>query len=530
MDEERHKTYMRESFLSRLPTQDGCRPKVVSNEEVQTNLIKTLTIETKLRTAFDGTFGCSVVDFHSLVSALPHKTIIAVLNFLGVPEIFIDFFARFLSANLNIGPSVRGTPDRILTRACGVPKNHGLELLFTESILFFAELAVNRKTGGHLHRLGARCYFVGTEEQNDQAIQELSVFSEHTNLEFDDVLTQPEHLDIGFLELARDVVIINSSKVETYAHHVKKQLSAQATVYDWVRVWNSTTGTYASHLFGPLVELFGRSHVEAVKSAYRQIFDVIFDGGTLTDHVQHMLRTRSDFANSCSVLALEAIIFLPQAFGGLGVKNPFVTLNLARNINPDPNTLIKGYLDAETNYYEAAMKNWSALTSDHISKKLSSVFLDNQETVSTALGAEYPMGTFLMKARLTRHREYAPYLCLPNTLLRDVPPPPPSKSTSIPDLIGLYYKLLNAPVDNIIASRRVTSNVRDCGRARRWNQLDPQDKWMLQMYGDECFEQFGSLDVWLETFIPGICMLLVRGSAWEGGDDDESGSYMSSLA
>src|SRR5690242_1159910 len=290
VDDERHRVYSRDFFMSRLPTQDGCRPKVTPVKDVQANLIKTVATELKVRTALDGGAGCSIVDFHSLVTALPHKTILVVLKVLGIPEVFVDFFSRFLGANLNIGPSVRGTRDRVRARACGVPERHGMELFFTEAVMFFAELAISNKTGLPLYRLGSKCYFVGTEEQNDQAMQELSVFSEHTNLDFHDVLPQPGRVDIGFLELSGDATVIRSSLVDAYAYRVKRQLAALNTVYDWVRIWNNTVGVYAAHLFGPLIDLFGKSHFEAVKISYKRIFDIIFEGSNLMDHIKGMLR------------------------------------------------------------------------------------------------------------------------------------------------------------------------------------------------------------------------------------------------
>ncbi|KZM25742.1 uncharacterized protein EKO05_0006074 [Ascochyta rabiei] len=536
LDDVRHAIYMRDFFMSRLPVQDGCRPKFVHTKEIQSSLIKTLAAEIKLRMTFDQQYGCSVVDFNSLASALPHQTVLAVLKFIGVPEAFVDFFARFLAATLNLGPAVRGTPDRVLTRACGVPDRHGLELLFTEAVMFFAELAVSRKTGVHLYRLGAKCYVVGAREQREQALRVLSAFSHHTGLGFENFSTHSEHISIGFLELTANNVSIKSSMVEAYAHRVKTQLSKQSTVYDWIRVWNNSIGNYTSHLFGPLAEVFDQSHLEAIKSAHKRIFDIVLEGSSLTDYVKHMLRTRSDFARTCPPLTLEAMIYLPQAFGGLGVKNPFVKFNLARKMIADPNTIIQGYLDAETSYYEAALRNWSALKPEHISKKLSSIFQNNDEAITAALGADCAIGTFISKESLTTHREYEAFPRLPFSLLRDVPPPPPPYDGNklTPHLDLTYQTLLLEPFDDITASERVKDDVRSHGSRKRWDQLSPEDKWVLQLYGDDCLERYGTLEMWFEKCIPMYCMSVVRGVIWEddGDDDDDSSvsTYMTSVA
>lgn len=528
LDEKRRRTYLHDFFMARLPSQDGCRPKITAFEKVQANLIRTLAAEMKIRDAFGGQCSCLAMEVQSLASTLQHQTVLVILKFLGIPETFLDFFARFLAAELNLGPSVRGTPDRILARACGVPGQHGMELLFTEAVMFFAELAVEKKTGAHLYRIEDKCYFVGTEKQRQECEQELSRFSNHTKIDFNDVSTGFEQFDIGCLELTANTVGINHSMVEDYAHRAKKQLSAQTAVYDWVTVWNKTIGTYGAHLFGPLIQLFGKSHLEAVKTAYQQIFDIVFEGSNLTEHLGHLLRTRSDFARTCPPLALEAMMYLPQAFGGLGVKNPFITLSLAREMSAGPNALIQEYLDVESTYYNAALRNWSNVEPAHISKKLSSIFQNNNEAIAAALGTDCAVGTFFSKEDLTKHREHTLFPCIPPTLLH--PAPASHAPTPIPYLVGLYQALLTEPVDEILASERVIDNVREFSTSKRWNQLRPEDKWVLQMYGDDCFERYGTLEMWCEKYIPRYCMTIVRGDFWDGDVDDSSYCSSSSIA
>ncbi|KAF1931360.1 uncharacterized protein M421DRAFT_418000 [Didymella exigua CBS 183.55] len=535
LDNERHRAYKAYFFMSRLPSEDGCRPKVVPSQEVQANLIKTLAAEIKLRAVFDDQPICSVVDFHSLTTALPHETVLETLKFLGVPKVLTDFFARYLAVKLNIGPSVRGTRDRVLTRACGVPERHGLELLFTEAVMFFAELAVMKKVGLPMYRLGSRCYFVGTEEHSDAALQELAIFAQHTKLEFDDVSVQPEHLHIGFLELSADALTINQSAVENYALRIKKQLAAQTNVYDWVRIWNSTVGTYAAHLFGPLIDLFGKDHLCLVKAAYHKIFGIVFESGTdLTDHVRRMLCTRSDFARTILPLTLEAIIYLPQSFGGLGVQNPLIPLNLARNVHAEPDAAIKKYLDVEAKYHDAALRNWSTLTPDNITKKHAAVFAgSNDHAIASSRGADSSPIAFMTKEALTRHREYTLFPHLPYTLLHEYDQlftRFPLQNPQIPHLLGLYQALLNEPTDNVIASERIRDEAREYGLCKRWEELSKEDQWVLTMYGDECLERFGGLDVWCERYVPMIAMAMVRGVEGRVYEDGSSCSNMSSVS
>jgi hypothetical protein len=72
LDSERKRNYLRDFFMWRLPTHDGCTPKVSPLEDVQAKLIKTLAVELTLREAFDGEIHASVRKFDSLASSMPH--------------------------------------------------------------------------------------------------------------------------------------------------------------------------------------------------------------------------------------------------------------------------------------------------------------------------------------------------------------------------------------------------------------------------------------------------------------------------
>ncbi|KAF1845188.1 uncharacterized protein K460DRAFT_366074 [Cucurbitaria berberidis CBS 394.84] len=525
---ERNTAYTKTFFMSRLPAQEGCTPKVTRPEDVQANLIETLAVETKLRKAFDGKAHALAVEFDSLASSLPHKTILTVLKFLGVPETFLEYFTCFLEARLNIGPAVRGTPDRILQRTCGVPIGHGMEMLFSEAVLFFLELSVHQKTGSYLYRLNDRCYFVGTYEQRTKAAEETESFAGLMGLKLKGLYPGGGKLVIGCL--AMDTMstspaetasfAIDNSMVIAYAHRVKKELDACLAVLDWVRVWNSTAGTYASHLFGPLAAVFGKAHLEDVKSAYNRIFSIIFNGGDLTTHVKNLLNTHIKRGLSDPTFALEALIYLPQAYGGLGVKNPFITLNLAHNMSEDPNAEVDKYLKDEETYYDRAAEIHALLTAEQRQEKLEAIFGDNKDKLQASLGPDWNLATFMTREELVTHRELRQY---PNLQTQHFPPP---FTTSFPpSLVDLYQDLLHQPHDNIDVSEKVCDEIRrlsGTGDMKPWRKLSGEERWVLEMYGDECFEKYGTLEIWWGDGVPNEVYKAVRGHVWSDGDDDGS--------
>ena len=343
LNSERCNTYMRQFFLSRLPDQEAYTPESTTPMEVQAEMIKHLVTEAKIRKALDGEVGGQFFNIKSFASSMPHQTILTVLEFIGMPQTWLDIFTRFLRAPLNMGPVIRGTADQVVTRTNGVPIAHGMEILLGELILFFFDLAAHQKTGSYLYRIRDQCYFIGSADHIEKLVLEFMSFSD--SMQFSNIW-MPEDpsgtLPIGLLNLSFPAgqqvnITVDSNKVNAYGQQAKKQLAACTTVISWVRVWNATVGNYAPHLFGPLANVFGKPHLEAVIQAYNRIHEIIFGEDNLTEHMKKLLYPfLQKNALEVSSFALEPLIFLPTAYGGLGVKNPYIALNLAGELPKIP--------------------------------------------------------------------------------------------------------------------------------------------------------------------------------------------------
>jgi hypothetical protein len=509
LDDERHRIYMKDFFMSRLPSLEGCIPKVMRQEAVQASLIKTLAAEVKLREAFDDEVYASAVKFISPASTLSHKVVLTVLKSLGVPDIFLGFFTRFLEAKLSSGS------DRVVTRVASVPAGHAMELFFTEAIFFFLEVAVYKRTGLYLYRLHNTCYFVGTTKQGSQVQEEITKFSKIMNMDYSIL---PGSLPIGNLVLQRQPSAqssfqISNAEVECYAHRMKKQLDTCSTVLEWIRVWNNTVGTYAAHLFGPLAQVFGSTHLTVVTAAYKLIFSIIFPNSNLTAHVTQMLHSHFSLPLDDPPLALEALIYLPHAYGGLGVKNPFTTLNLARDLPADPSADLIQYMASETQYYDAAATHFR-LHTQRRSMPPSPFYTDACATPAT--GPDSDTRSFIPKSELTSHREYT---SLGNRRTRHKH-----------RLATTYRTLLEEPVAPIALGGRVDDELRRLagrGDMKSVVRLSGEELWVLRLYAAECFERWGGLEIWCAESVPMEAMRGVRGVMWD--EDDDSDSDMTSV-
>jgi hypothetical protein len=59
---------------------------------------------------------------------------------------------------------------------------------------------------------------------------------------------------------------------------------------------------------------------------------------------------------------------------------------------------------------------------------------------------------------------------------------------------------------------------------KRWFSLSGEERWVLQMYEEECFERYGGMEIWDGDAVPLELLKVVRGEDWEGEDDDDEGS------
>jgi len=522
---ERYRFYTNSFFLSSIPKLLGASPDRASASETQELLLKTLVLEANLRRAFDGSVRGVAANFESFASSLPHQTILTVLEFIGVPKKWLEFFTRFLQVPLNLGPVVRGTGDRVLTRTRGVSVGHGLEAFFGEAIMFFLDLAVHQKTGTYLYRLRDRCYFVGSEEQSSTVTSEISTFAATMGLEVTPKELIEEPIGLVNITASGQTVshTVDSARVKSYALRVRQCLSKCTTMIGWIRTWNATVGDYAAHLFGPLANVFGKDHLKSVTEAYDLMHHTVLQGQDLTSHIQALLQAhlkRVPRESHISPAYLEALIYLPHAYGGLGLKNPYNTLSLAREIQDSPMVEINRFLDAERKYYDTAKKAFESMTPAQQAEKLFNIFNDDKNRIEAALGASVDPTVFPPLEVITAYRERVSYSSLPPSQF-----PMEYGYAAPPNLAATYSTLLFEPRDCIVGNHKIIDEVESLAgklEMKRWLALSSEDRWVLEMYGEECMEAYGRLAVWHGESVPREVLRMVRGEADDGWDDASS--------
>jgi hypothetical protein len=531
IDEERRTLYMQTFLLYRLWPFEGRFTERTSDREKQAVLLKMLAVDIKTREAFDGSAYGIRANFRSFASTIPHQTISAVLSYMGVSEEWLGIFKRFLGAPLNMAPVVRGGLDKVRTRSSGMPIGHGFERVFGEVVLFCLDFAVRNRTASeqttpYLLRLRDESFFVGKQQQCEQVQEQIETFAKVMGLDVSVEDLFPREPGLGKRKFNKEDKItlsIDKSRVTAYAGRIKKQLAACPTIFAWVSLWNRTIGTYASHLFGPLVNVFGKSHLKAVKTAYNVMYEVIFGGDcNLTQHVINLLPF--PFPPGDPSFSAEAWVHLPATYGGLGVQSPYLWLNGdGSDLVVDPETPFKDYLEREETYYWEVRAVFEGLTTKQREEKLKGIFDGDEDRVKDVFGSNWKATTTMFPTleELTAHRErsshqdYQSVLYGPQNYPYNHPyyvspalAPPPDPLTTYRVLASSTYPSESSAPPKFLGDMRTLA---DKPGMDGWRQATIEDKWALELYGEECFGRFGGLEIWYRDGVPRELLKVLRG-------------------
>ena len=113
----------------------------------------------------------------------------------------------------------------------------------------------------------------------------------------------------------------------------------------------------------------------------------------LTQHLREMISSRFGVSD-----IPDGFFYLPEAFGGLGIRNPFVPLLLVRDmVYEDPHQAFESFFQKERENYVTAKKQFEELSLKTRQKRLD----DNRDVVKAQ-----EADTFFSLAEFTKGREF----------------------------------------------------------------------------------------------------------------------------
>lgn len=518
----RKETYRNEYFMSQLPTStdEGSRQyedtdsKSKNALDTKHSLLHLLITESIIHKHQRGEFTAIRSDFQWFGPSMPHATLLTVMKFFGVSELWIKFFVVFLEAPLKFAQD--GSDATIQVRKRGLPMSHTLGDCLGESVLFCMDYAVNQATdGAFLYRLHDDFWFWGARDTCIKAWDAMHQFSQVMGLKFNQEKTGTVQMGVsnsqeqsslpsgdirwGFLVLEekQERFVIDQEKVDQHIEELSRQLSSCRSVFAWVQAWNSYFGRFFTNNFAKPAMCFGRDHIDMAISTLSRIESTLFSKtfdvnnpsepiSRVTDYLRTVIADRFDIHG-----LPDGFFYYPVELGGLGLLNPFIGLLAMReNIKQTPRKLLHKASLKDERAYEAAKERF---------KKDGP---DPTNSFWSKWGEEsYP---FMSLEDYTRYPEtYSSSLLDVYVKLTEVP-----RETSVAQSSG-FSKEQNALGLKFSAKGSISTD---------WGAMSPYWRWVAELYYEEMVRTYGTLAAVNREFMPlGVVRTLREGRfRWQG--------------
>jgi hypothetical protein len=477
-------------------------------------LLHLLITESIIHTTQYGQFTAIRSDFKWFGPSLSHATVLAVLEYFGVPENWLHFFKVFLEAPLKFTQD--GENAAVQVRKRGVPICHTLSDCFGETILFCMDYAVNQSTdGAYLYRLHDDFWFWGREQTCVTAWCAMTEFASVMGIEFNEEKTgtvrltkpncrqkspvlseQPEPSSVlpdgdirwGFLKLDPEQgrFIIDQSQVDSHVAELGHQLASCKSIFAWVQAWNSYFARFFTNNFGKPAMCFGRSHIDMAISTLSRIERTLFSEG-VTAHLRQMIADRFDVHD-----LPDGFFYFPIELGGLQLLNPYIPLLAMReDIKQTPQRRIqKAFLEDEDAWHAAKER----FEKDG-PRRFTQVYFNDDGSKAAFLSLEefmrYPESH--SRALLQAYKD----------LIR-IP-----EEVSINQTAGFRSSQMSLSKTGSGGSRGITDS---------WETMTPYWRWTAEVYHEEMVKKFGGLAAVNREFMPlGVVETLREGKfRWQG--------------
>ena len=497
----RRKTYQDDYFMSQLPrtfedakdeySEDSPNDHVKSPIAIKQSLLHLISTELLLSARLNRSITVFQSDFKSFGPSLPHATIISVLHFFDVPEMWLKFFEKFLKAPVKFVQDGPEAQTRI--RQCGVPVSHRLSDALGEAVLFCLDFAINKSTGSNLYRLHDDVWYWGSSHASVSAWEIIQEFASVMGLALNKAKTGsatipsnriiPQETSLtsrlpngkirwGFLTLdTSGKWTIDDHLVGAHIRELRQQLKACKSILAWVKAWNIYVGRFIPNNFGEPAGCLGRPHLDMVIEAFGRIQRGVFaDNDLHGDNVGNYLKV--ELATRFGVENIpDGFLYFPIELGGLGLRNPLIPLFIIREKSfKDPVNRLDGAFELdEIDYYKAKQS-----------------YEDGTLTTRTLHPNTNNVGPFMS---LDEYNEYC-------------------EETSV-HLHQAYTELLEPPETVYLEETPDMRNDKYLQYQR--GTAKSYERWVLQLYGSEIVRKYGGLALGEKALLPIGLATMLRG-------------------
>ncbi|KAK6855779.1 hypothetical protein PG995_007930 [Apiospora arundinis] len=544
---ERKSRYMRQFLLSQLPKtvdslgsgsydgvpdDDGTEKGPFQN--IKQDLLRTIATETLISQAQHGDAVVLQSDLQWYATGLSHSTIFAVMRFFGFSDKLIDFYRKVLEAPLNVNPATDGAESKgPQIRRRGVPMAHATEKFIGELVLFAMDIVVNKESGLLLYRLHDDLFLAGRPSHCAEAWKAMQQFAKVMGLEFNDHKTGSVYLvnkgkprdpaiesvlpkgpvEIGHLLLdpKSGEWIIDQEQVDIHVAQLGKQLAACDSILSWVQTWNSCIGRFFSHTFGEPAFCFGTKHIDSILETYQRMQASLFSSSNGQDNgsqdavesgnVVQYLKAKMEERFGITGIP-NAFIFLPSQLGGLGVRNPIVSLQMFREDLSDetfgsPQATIKKWLAAEEEQFADHKKAFYEVpTVEDRLRRLRHLNGDADDYKAAKVATR----AALSEEELAAFFSFEEYRSRPE-ITSQIMPEWYRKLTSTPKMIE---PSLDSDVICVLGA---------LGLNNKPQAAAAETRWALQMFCDELRDTYGGLNLVDEKYLTLGILTMMRSNA-----------------
>jgi hypothetical protein len=208
----------------------------------------------------------------------------------------------------------------------------------------------------------------------------------------------------------------------------------------------------------------------------------LFDahGGSITEYLRKQIQTRFGVDN-----VPASFFFLPEDFGGLGVKNPFIPFFMLKNrVTRRPQDRIDQFRKDEERAYKEASEAFATLTETEKQRRMRQSF--GESTKHAAIIDEQ----FFSFDEFCAHREnYSHHLL---NAFDDLMLKPSVQDIKLAKGIAPWF-------DELLHTH-----------GQSWYSLSSEARWTMSLYADELKERFGALSIVDRNLLPGGVMKMLK--------------------
>lgn len=504
---------------------------------VKQQLLQIMTTECHLNTSLHGTHAVLCSDLEWFGPSLPHTSILAIFEFLGMSKAWLRFYKAFLSAPIRF----LGDPEPRMRRR-GTPISYSLSVVCGEIVVFIMDFAVNQRANGlYLYRMHDDLWLWDADVRKVAAgWAEMQKYAALVGLKFNQKKTGSAYIgpqnetatvalgalpagDIrwGFLKFdpAQKRFCLDQAQVDEHIVEMRRQLASTKSVFGWVNAYNKYMMFFFRNFGGTPAKCFGTAYIVELVDTLARIQQELFPAsaenptGGAVGYLRRILEERFGMKD-----LPEGYFYFPIGSGGLELRNtmleilalerrekPLVTFGIEnsaqglRSVDGESITdKAKAEVDEDDGFwdikdYTTGLEPLRFVDDDHLAENKFAKHMEYDQKV-------YARAKEVWDEDADKRRRFYGFNLASDTFM-SFEEYASLRETWLRSWGESYRNMLNSPgyLDvKLVPEIRVLMDQ----LPKPWTRMDWYEKWVVSMYGEGVIHKYGSLKAVHPDLIP----------------------------